>query len=239
LSLNKFKINHIIKIKGEIKMFNFKKVVLPAFLAASILVPGVVSAQATSSTADSTSTSTVKVHHKGCKEGERDKLDLKTLEKYVPGATAQLKPIFAQRKDLSKQLKTSINSKIGVDTSFMKDFETIVQDTQSKVKSGAMTKDEAKQYLKQQRQQFEKDHATQIAQVKAAKKNYFESHKDEITAQKQAMKQQMTQTRDSRKALETALKAGDATKIKTAFDSYVSNLNAGNNLLQTQINNLK
>lgn len=215
-------------------MLNFKKLVLPAVLAASILIPGAAFASPAQNTAKNVTTNTVsqKMEHK---KHKNLMVDLNTLEKYVPGSKAQLKQLFAERRELMRQFKELYYSKLGVDISFMNDFKKIVEDTHKKVESGEMTKEDAKKYIKEQKKEFNKEHAEEIKKLKAAKKDYEEKHKDEITAIKQMKKQSV----DVTNALNDALKSGDAAKVKEAYNNYLSNMKASNEFLKNEINSLK
>lgn len=215
-------------------MLNFKKLVLPAVLAASILIPGAAFASPAQNTAKNVATNTVsqKMEHK---KHKNLMVDLNTLENYVPGSKAQLKQLFTERRELMRQFKELYYSKLGVDISFMNDFKKIVEDTHKKVESGEMTKEDAKKYIKEQKKKFNKEHAEEIKKLKAAKKDYEEKHKDEITAIKQMKKQSV----DVTNALNDALKSGDAAKVKEAYNNYLSNMKASNEFLKNEINSLK
>lgn len=215
-------------------MLNFKKLVLPAVLAASILIPGAAFASPIQNTAKNVTTNTAsqKMEHK---KHKNLMVDLNALENYVPGSKDQLKQVFTERRDLMKQFRELYYSKLGVDTSFMNDFRKIVEDTHKKVESGNMTKEDAKKYIKEQKKEFDKEHADEIKKLKAAEKDYEEKHKDEITAIKQMKKQSI----DVTNALNDALKSGDAAKIKEAYNNYLSNMKGSNEFLKNQINSLK
>lgn len=215
-------------------MLNFKRLVLPAVLAASILIPGAAFASPAQNTAKNVTTNTVsqKMEYK---KHKNLMVDLNTLENYVPGSKAQLKQLFAERRELMRQFKELYYSKLGVDISFMNDFKKIVEDTHKKVESGEMTKEDAKKYIKEQKKEFNKEHAEEIKKLKAAKKDYEEKHKDEITAIKQMKKQSV----DVTNALNDALKSGDAAKVKEAYNNYLSNMKASNEFLKNEINSLK
>ncbi|MTK11463.1 MAG: hypothetical protein F8N39_05055 [Clostridiaceae bacterium] len=212
-------------------MLNFKKLVLPTMLAASILIPGAAFASPVQNTAKNviTNTASQKMEHK------KLMVDLNTLENYVPGSKTQLQQVFVERRELMKQFRELYYGKLGVDTSFMNDFKKIVEDTHKKVESGNMTKEDAKKYIKEQKKEFNKEHADEIKKLKAAKKDYEEKHKDETIAIKQMKKQSV----DITNALNDALKSGDAVKIKEAYNNYLSNMKASNEFLKNQINSLK
>lgn len=215
-------------------MLNFKKLVLPAVIVASVLIPGAAFASPAQNTAKNVTTNAAiqKMEHK---KHKNLMVDLNTLEGYVPGSKAQIKQVFAERRELMRQFKELYYSKLGVDTSFMNDFKKMVEDTHKKVESGNMTKEDAKKYIKEKKKEFNKEHADEIKKLKAAKKDYEEKHKDEVTAIKQMKKQSM----DVTNALNDALKSEDAAKIKESYNNYLSNIKASNQFLKNQIDSLK
>lgn len=215
-------------------MLNFKKLVLPTVLAASISIPGVAFASPTQNAAKNVTTSTAiqKMEHKKCK---KLMVDLNSLENYVPGSRAQVEEVLKERRELMKQFKELYYSKLGVDTSFINDFRKVIEDTHKKVESGTITKEEAKKYIDEQKKEFDKEHADEIKKLKAAKEDYEVKHKDEFTAIKQMKKQGA----DATNALNDALKSGDKAKIKEAYNNYLSNIKASNEFLKNQINSLK
>lgn len=215
-------------------MFNFKKVVLPVFLTTSILLPVVVYAEDINSS-DSSHPNTNIEYKDHCHKHKHKDEELKNLEKFVPGAEIQLKQVLDEQKQLSKQFRELTNSKLGVDTSFMNEFKKTIGDIHNKVENGKMTEEEAEKSLKEEKEKFHKEHTSEIEKLKEAREKYNSEHRDEITARKQNEKQ----AREAHKALKDAIKSGDAQKVKSEFNSYLSTLKAVNKLLQNQINSLK
>lgn len=209
-------------------MLNLKKILLPTFLAASILLPTSAYAQSVKYTAAPNVKNQKNIHSPMI-------INLNNLEKYVPGANTQIKQIVSNQISLSRQLESVIQSKLGVDTTFLNDLKKIMQDIQNKIKSGQMTQKEASKYRMELIKKFNKEHATDFANLRKARQNFYNQHKDIYTSRTQAGKQIF----NSRKALNEALKTGDSTKIQTSYNDYLDNLNALNNLLQSQINSLK
>lgn len=214
-------------------MLNFKKVVLPALLATSIFVPSVVYAGSVNNTNTKSSVKSEDYKGQHKKHGVIFK-ELKEIEKYVPGAKEQVKHVLIERRELSKQLRELQAKKLGVDISFMNDFKKIAEDTHKKVENGEMTKEDCEKYLEEQKKIFETDHAAEIAKLKQAKKEYAASHPEEVKAKKETMKK----IREAEEVLKEAIKSGDTTKVKDAYNSYLNCLKTSNELLRNEVSKL-
>ncbi|MCT8976712.1 hypothetical protein N4T77_08885 [Clostridium sp. CX1] len=219
-------------------MLNFKKIILPALLAASILAPSVAYASSVQSTepAAISKTEKFKEHHKNHKNFTKE---LEDVEKYVPGAKEQVRQILTERRELHRELKDLQLKKLGVDTSFMNEYRKVVQDTHDKVKSGQMTKEDAKKHLEEEKKKFETNHGSELAKLKQAKEDYAAAHRDEISARKDAMKSDMKKVEEVEKALKDAVKADESDKVKDAYNNYLKVLKESNKLLKDNVSKLR
>lgn len=176
-------------------------------------------------------------------EGYHDKhkgfsVDLKEVEKYVPGAEEKVKQVLAERRELSKQLRELNARKLGVDISFMNDYKKVVQETHEKVRDGQMRKEDAEKYLKEQEERFEREHSAELAKLKLAKEKYADAHRDEINSKKEAKKQDIKKIKEAKEVLEEAVKSQDGNKVKVAYNNYLHALKTSNQLLRNEISKL-